>query len=267
MLIIGESINGTIPSVGTAILEHNESFLSELAKEQIEKGAQMLDINAGVAEGNEVEDLPWLVSLVQKKVPCPLMIDSNNPEALGAALKVYNHREPPIVNSISGEKKKRETILPLIFGKRCRIVALCMGDQGIPATPEKRVEVARQLDPILKEAGIPLQNIYFDPLVLSLGLNWEGAMVTLKTIELLKKEFPESHMICGLSNIGVELPLRRLVNRSFLPMAAYAGLDTFLIDVRDKALTSTLIASTAIIGKDPDCSMYLKSYRMKKLIE
>jgi 5-methyltetrahydrofolate--homocysteine methyltransferase len=140
-----------------------------------------------------------------------------------------------------------------------------MDDHGIPTTPEKRVEVARQLYLILKDAGIPPQNIYSDPLVLSLGLNWEGAMVTLKTIELLKKELTESHIICGLSNVGVELPLRKLVNRSFLPMAAYAGLDTFLIDVRDKALTSTLIASTALIGKDPDCTEYLKAYRKKKL--
>lgn len=265
MLIIGESINGTIPSVGTAIVDRNENFLSELAKEQIEKGAQVLDINAGVAEGNEVEDLPWLVQLIQKKISCPLMIDSNDPEALKAGLGVYNHREPPIVNSISGEKKKIDNILPLISGKNYRIVTLCMDDHGIPTTPEKRIEVARQLYPTLKDAGIPPQNIYFDPLVLSLGLNWEGAMVTLKTVELLRKEFTESHIICGLSNVGVELPLRKLVNRSFLPMAAYAGLDTFLIDVRDKALTSTLIASTALIGKDPDCTEYLKAYRKKKL--
>jgi len=266
MLIIGESINGTIPAVGTAILEHDEKFLSELAKEQINQGAQMLDINAGVGGGNEIEDLPWLVSLIQKTVSFPLMLDSNNPEALKAGLGAYNHREPPIVNSISGEKKKIDGILPTISGKNCRIVALCMDDNGIPTSIEKRVKVARQLYPILKEAGLNLPNIYFDPLVLGLGLNWEGAMITLKTIEVLKREFPESHIICGLSNISVELPLRKLINRNFLPMAAYAGLDTFLIDVRDKALMSTLIASMALMGKDPDCSRYLKSYRMKKLI-
>jgi len=266
MLIIGESINGTIPAVGTAILEHDEKFLSELAKEQINQGAQMLDINAGVAGGNEIEDLPWLVSLIQKTVSSPLMLDSNNPDALKAGLGAYDHREPSIINSITGEKKKIDGMLPIISGKNCRIVALCMDDNGVPTSIEKRVEVAQQLYPILKEAGFNLQNIYFDPLVLGLGLNWEGAMITLKTIEFLKREFPESHIICGLSNISVELPLRKLINRSFLPMAAYAGLDTFLIDVRDKALMSTLIATTALMGQDPDCSRYLKSYRMKKLI-
>ena len=114
MLIIGESINGTIPKVGQAIQEKNEAFLKELAKTQYECGAQMLDVNAGVAGGNEVEDLPWLIQLVHQEVPIPLMIDSANPDALKAALAVYRHAELPILNSVSGEEEKWKKLFPVI---------------------------------------------------------------------------------------------------------------------------------------------------------
>ena len=106
MLVIGESINGTIEKVGQAILDHNETYLRKLVWTQRDGGADCLDVNAGVAGGNEIEDLPWLTQLVQKEASIPLMIDSANPEALKAALSVYRHSEPPILNSISGEEEK-----------------------------------------------------------------------------------------------------------------------------------------------------------------
>jgi cobalamin-dependent methionine synthase I len=114
MLLVGESINGTIQKVGQAILERNETFLQELAKTQYECGAHLLDLNAGVAGGNEVKDLPWLVEITQKEVPLPLMLDSANPEALKAALSVYRNSELPILNSITGEEEKWNKLYPLI---------------------------------------------------------------------------------------------------------------------------------------------------------
>ena len=105
MLIIGESINGTIQKVGEAILNRNDAYLRELAKIQYECGAQMLDVNAGVAGGDEIEDLPWLVNIVQKEVPLPLMIDSANPEVLKASLSVYRH-SPPLSSFPSPERRK-----------------------------------------------------------------------------------------------------------------------------------------------------------------
>ncbi len=114
MLLIGESINGTIQKVGQAILDRNEGFLRELAKIQYESGAHFLDVNAGVAGGNEVKDLPWLVEIVQKEVPIPLMIDSANPEALEAALSVYRHSEPPISNIFHLHKQSPCQSRPLL---------------------------------------------------------------------------------------------------------------------------------------------------------
>ncbi len=145
MLIIGESINGTIPKVGKAILEKNEAFLRELARTQYECGAQMLDVNAGVAGGNEVADLPWLVEAVQREVPIPLMIDSASPDALKAAVGVYRHAEVPILNSISGEEEKWNRLFPVVSGTKSKVVVLCMDDQGIPGKTEGRIAVAVKL--------------------------------------------------------------------------------------------------------------------------
>ncbi len=266
MLIIGESINGTIHNVGQAILDRNEDFLKELARTQYECGAHILDINAGVARGNEVEDLPWLVETVQKQVPIPLMIDSADPEALKAALPVYHHSEPPILNSISGEEEKWNKLFPLIVEKKCKIVVLLMDDQGIPRTIEQRLNITKRLYENLIQANIPPDHIYFDILVLSVAVEPESALVTLEMIKTVRSIFPQSHTICGVSNVSMGLPGRKLINRTFLTMAIAAGLDTLIIDVRDQALMSSIFASKILINKDPYCLEYLKAYREKKIL-
>jgi cobalamin-dependent methionine synthase I len=266
MLLIGESINGTIEKVGQAILERNEAFLRELAKIQYECGAHFLDVNAGVAGGDEVKDLPWLVEIVQKEVPIPLMIDSANPEALKAALSVYRHADSPILNSISGEEEKWNRLFPVLVEKRCKVAVLLMDDQGIPKTVEKRITVAKSLFERLTGGGIPSENIYFDPLVLSVAVEPDAGVTTLETIKSLRSNFPDSHIMCGVTNVSMGLPGRRLINRIFLAMAIYAGLDTLLIDVRDKALISSIYASRILVHQDPYCLEYLKAYREKKIL-
>lgn len=266
MLIIGESINGTIQKVGGAILERNGTLLRELARTQYECGAHMLDVNAGVAGGNEVEDLPWLVETIQQEVSIPLMLDSANPEALKAALSVYKNPEPPIINSISGETEKWNKLFPVIVEKKCKVVVLCMDDQGIPKTIEKKVTIASRLFDRLMKANIPPDYIYFDILVLSVAVEPEAALVTLEAIKRIRSSFPKSHTICGISNVSMELPGRRLINRIFLAMAVYAGLDTLLIDVRDQALISSIYASKVLINQDPYCLEYIKKYREGKIL-
>ena len=266
MLIIGESINGTIQKVGEAILNRDEPFLRELAKTQYEYGAQMLDVNAGVAGGDEMEDLPWVVDTVQKEVPLPLMIDSANPEALKVALSVYRNQEPPILNSISGEEEKWHKLFPVLVDKKCRIVVLCMDDQGIPKTIEERIKIANRLFNNLTQANIPPDYIHFDPLVLSVAVETSAAIVALETIKMIRSNFPNSHVTCGVSNVSMGLPERRLINRTFLTMAIASGLDTLLIDVRDQALMSSIHASKVLTNQDPYCLEYLRAYRSKKIL-
>jgi cobalamin-dependent methionine synthase I len=266
MLFIGESINGTIPKVGQAILDRNQTFLQELARTQYECGAHFLDVNAGVASGNEEEDLRWLVTVVQKEVPIPLMLDSANPEALKAALSVYKNSEPPILNSISGEDEKWNKLFPVLVEKRSKVVVLLMDDQGIPKTMEERLKIADRLFKRLTEANIQPDYIYFDILVLSVAVEPEAALITLETIKTIRSNFQKSHTICGVSNVSMGLPGRRLLNRTFLAMAIYAGLDTLLIDVRDQALLSSIYASKVIVNQDLYCLEYLQAYREKKIL-
>jgi 5-methyltetrahydrofolate--homocysteine methyltransferase len=266
MLIIGESINGTIPKVGQSILDRNDAFLQELARIQHKHGAHLLDVNAGVAGGNEVEDLPWLVETVQKEVSLPLMIDSASPEALKAALSVYRHKEPPILNSISGEEEKWNKLFPILGDAKCKVVALCMDDQGIPNTAQERLVVARRLFHRLTGGGIQAGDIYFDPLVLSIAVVPDAALVTLETIRMLRSDFPGSHTVCGVSNVSMGLPARRLINRTFLSMAISTGLDTLFVDVRDQALLSTVYASKILVNQDSYCLEYLQAYRQKKIL-
>jgi cobalamin-dependent methionine synthase I len=266
MFLIGESINGTIPRVGEAILNRDETFLRLLAKTQYQCGAHYLDVNAGVAGGNEVENLPWLVEVVQKEVPIPLMIDSANPEALKAGLSVYRHSESPILNSISGEKEKWNQLFPLVIEKKCKIVVLLMDDQGIPKTIEERVGIAQKLYQNLVNANIPPDYIFFDILVLSVAVEPDAALVALETIKTIRSNFPQSHITCGVSNVSMGLPARRLINRTFLTMAIAAGLDALLIDVRDQALMSSIYAAKALANQDPYCLEYLKAYREKKIL-
>lgn len=266
MLLIGESINGTVQEVGEAILGRNESLLKELAKVQYECGAHLLDVNAGVAGGNEVKDLPWLVEIIQKEVPIPLMLDSANAKALKVALSVYRHSEPPILNSISGEAEKWNKLFPLIVEKKCKIVVLLMDDQGVPKTIEERVGIAKRLYQNLIQAKIPPGHVYFDVLVLSVAVEPDAALITLETIKTIRANFPDSHIICGTSNVSMGLPGRRLINRTFSAMAIASGLDTLLIDVRDKALVSSIYACKVLTNQDAYCLEYLQAYREKKIL-
>jgi len=266
MLVIGESINGTIEKVGQAILNRDEVFLRKLVRTQHECGAHCLDVNAGVAGGNEVEDLPWLTQIVQQEISTPLMIDSANPEALKAALSVYRHSDPPILNSISGEEEKWNGLHPVLREKGCKVVVLLMDDRGIPKTIDQRMTIAQTLFARLTKMSIPPNYVYFDPLVLSVAVEPQAGIVALETIRTLRSNYPESHVICGLSNVSMGLPGRRLINRTFLNMAISAGLDTLLVDVRDQALFSSIYASKILTHQDAYCIEYLKAYREKRIL-
>lgn len=266
MLIIGESINGTVPKVGEAILQRDADSLRALARVQVDCGAGMLDVNAGVAGGREAEDLVWAIETIQQEVDVPLMIDSADPSAIEAALPVYRHRERPIVNSISGETNKWERLLPVLSKSRPRVVALCIDDRGVPKMVQGRIEIAERLFRGLVDSGIAPDDIYFDPLVLSVAVEPEQALVTLDTIRALRAAFPESHTICGVSNVSMGLPSRRLLNRTFLAMAIYAGLDTLFIDVRDQALMSAVYGGKVMVNQDAYCSGYITAYRTKKIV-
>lgn len=263
MQIIGESINSNIPATGKAIQSRDASFLAQLAREQRDAGADMLDICAAAAGVNEIEVLPWLVQLVQAEVDTPLVLDSLNAQALEAALAVCQRRV--IINSLSDEERRWQELLPLVVGYRCGAIVMCMGSAGIPDTAQGRLSLAQKLVARALRAGIAPQDLYLDPLVMSLGANWQAGKVTLETLRLIHQKLPEVHTICAISNVSFGLPRRRLLNASFLAMAIAMGVDTLLVNVCDKTVMATLWAANVAAGNDKSCLTYLKGYRAGRL--
>ena len=261
MLIIGERINASRKTILQAIQERNAQFIQEEAKKQIEAGAQMLDINAGVRVQQEADDIEWLVKTVQEKVNIPLCIDSPNPKAIESGLKI--HKGKALVNSITLQKDRLEGILPLVKKYNCTVVALTMGETGMPETAEERFEICKDILEEVKKEGIPVESLYIDPLVQPISTNIKNCLITLNTIRTIKNALPVK-IVMGLSNISFGLPNRRLINRTFLAMALASGLDAALIDPLDKDMMSTLRACEALLEQDEYCMKYLTAFREGK---
>src|SRR5512143_2975822 len=177
MKIIGEKINGTRKTVAAAIAQRDAEFIQNLARKQVEGGAHWLDVNAGTPPDREVDDLLWLIDLIQRVSEVPLSLDSANPSALSAALGAV--QKTPLVNSISGEPDRLNNVLPIVAQHGCDVIALCMDDKGIPADVDGRLAVARKLFEATRAASVPDEKVYVDPLVLTIATDTHAGHVTL----------------------------------------------------------------------------------------
>lgn len=263
MKIIGEKINGTRKLVGKAIAERDATFIQNLAKKQVEGGAHWLDINAGTRPDREPDDMLWLIDLVQEVTDVPLCLDSANPKALRAAMKQV--KKTPMINSISGEPSRLEGILPIVAEYGCPVIALCMDDKGIPSTTEGRMEVIHRVIDETRKAGVLDENLYIDPLAMTIATNINAGNIIFNTIRTIREEFPKSHMACGLSNVSFGLPVRSLINRTFLVLAINAGLDAAIIDPNDRELQAAMYSTELLLGRDRHCLNYTRAYRSGKL--
>ena len=263
MKIIGEKINGTRKLVGKAIAERDASFIQSLAQKQVEGGAHWLDINAGTRPDLEPDDMVWLVNLVQEVTDVPLCLDSANPLALRAAMKIV--KRTPMINSISGEPYRLEGIVPIAAEFQTPVIALCLDDKGIPATTEGRLEVLARVVEITRKAGIPDESLYIDPLVMTIATNTNAGNIIFETIRCIRQRYPTAHMACGLSNVSFGLPVRSLINRTFLALAIAAGLDAAIIDPNDRELQAAMHATELLLGRDKHCLAYTRAYRAGKL--
>jgi 5-methyltetrahydrofolate corrinoid/iron sulfur protein methyltransferase len=264
MKIIGEKINGTRKSVAAAIANRDAEFIRNLAKKQVEGGAHWLDVNAGTHPDREVDDLLWLIDLIQDVTDVPLSLDSANPQALTAAIGKV--KKTPLINSISGEPDRLHNVLPIAAEHGCDVIALAMDDQGIPNSVEARLAVVRKLFEATRAASLADEKVYVDPLVMTIATNTECGMITLDTIRAVRAEFPQAHISLGLSNVSFGLPVRSLVNRTFLTLAIAAGMDTAIIDPNDRELKAALLATDLLLGYDKHCLNYTRAYR-KGLLE
>lgn len=259
MLIVGERINTSLKGISPAVEAKDVSFIQDLAKKQVEAGTSFIDVNAGTLVSGEPQALEWLVRTVQEAVDVPLCIDSPNPTAIEIALKV--HKGKAMVSSITAERDRFDSILSLVKKYNSSVVALCMDDRGIPETAEERCQIASKILDDLTKAGVPRDDIYFDPMVRPVSVDARFGMVALSTISWIMSNLKGVHTICGVSNISFGLPLRRLVNRAFLVMAMGVGMDAAILDPLDEVTMSLVQAGRTILGNDDFCVNYISAYR------
>ena len=263
MLIVGELINASRKAIAKYVESKDSGALQAVAREQLEAGADYIDVNAGVFVDHEVEYLRWLVETVQSEVEAPCCIDSPDPRAIEAALSV--HKGTAMINSISLEKERYDRLLPVLAGTDLRVVALCMSDEGMPETADQRLRIAGKLINGLVSAGISEENIFVDPLVQPVATNTFYGKEFLEAVAGIRREFQGVHTMCGLSNVSFGLPERKFLNQTFMVMAVCSGLDGAIVNPLDRKMMAAIVAAEALIGRDDFCMNYLKAYRSKKL--
>lgn len=259
MIIIGELINASRKPIASAIEKGDGAAIQQIATEQAEAGADYIDVNAGIFVGKEAGYLKWLTSTVQESVAKPCALDSPDPKALIAAIEV--HRGTPMINSISLEKERFDALMPVIGGTDFKVVALCMSDAGMPETVDDRLKIADKLVNALNKNGIPVENIYLDPLVQPISVNNRFGMEFVNAVEKIAEIFPGIHTVCGLSNISYGLPNRKCLNHIFMAMAIAKGLDGAILNPLDKQMMNCIVAAEALAGRDAFCMKYLKAHR------
>ena len=263
MLVVGELINASRKAIGDAIKAQDRSAIQKVALDQLEAGADYIDVNAGIFVGKEAEYLTWLVQIVQEITDhAPCCIDSPDPKAIEKALAV--HDGVAMINSISLEKERFEAIMPIIAGSDLRVVALCMSDQGMPETADERLAIADKLINDLVRNNVPLDNIYVDPLVQPVSTKDSFGIEFLDAVAGIMTGFKGVHTICGLSNISYGLPLRKQINQNFAVLAISRGLDGLIINPLDKQMMANIIIAETLIGRDSYCGNYLGAYRSGK---
>jgi 5-methyltetrahydrofolate--homocysteine methyltransferase len=260
MIIIGEKINSTLKAVRPAIESYDAEAIKALAKTQTDAGATYLDVNAGMFIDDEPERVQWLVETVQSVVKTPLCIDSPRASAIETGCK-FNKNGKPIINSLTDEKERFETILPIVLEYKTGIIALCMDDNGMPEDADGRIKIGERLINKLAKEGVQHSDIYIDPLVRPIGTGSHYGIAAIETIRTIKKNFPEVHIACGLSNVSFGLPNRKLINQTFLVAAMAAGMDGAILDPLDKKLMAFVYAGEALMGTDDFCVNYLEKYR------
>lgn len=258
LVIIGEKINPTgRKKMAEALQAGNLDYVRNLAVEQVKTGADVLDVNVGVAGMDDVALMREIVKLVASCVDVPLCLDSPNPKALEAGLAVVPGK--PLVNSVSGEESRLTTILPLVKERGAAVIGLVMDDDGIPATPEGRLKVAEKIVERAARMGIPVEDIVIDPLVMAVGSDSQAGRVTLRTIELVREKLGVNINL-GASNVSFGLPDRPTVNMAFLALAMGAGATCAITD--PMKLTSFIRAVDLLLGRDEYGMRYIRYFRL-----
>ena len=258
MIIIGEKINGSIPSAGKAIAERNEEWIRHLARIQEDANADYLDCCASV-NVNELETMKWMLDIMQDETSTKICVDSPDPKVCVDALPFC--KKPGLVNSVSLEGDKIDVIFPAIADTKWNVVALLSGEQGIPSSVEERMV---NFDKLMEQAakyGIAANRIFVDPLVEGLATNQESLLTFAAVCREIKAKFPQIHITSGLSNISFNMPSRKHINIPFMILSMFNGMDSAIVDPLNRDMMGCIYGASALMGNDEFCMEYIDAYR------
>ncbi len=257
-VIIGERINPTgRKKLSEEMAAGNFETVIADAVAQVEAGAQMLDVNAGIPLADEPAILAYTVELVQSIVDVPLSIDSSIVEALEAGLAVY--RGKALVNSVTGEDEQMERVLPLVAKYGAAVVAISNDETGISEDPDVRFEVARKIVSRAADYGIPKEDIVVDPLVMPIGAIGTAGRQVFRLVRRLREELGVN-TTCGASNVSFGLPNRPGLNASFLPMAIAAGMTSAITSPMHPEMLQAVKAADVLMGNDEHCALWIARF-------
>ena len=257
--VIGERINTSRKKVQAAVADRNADYIEADVKMQLDAGADFIDVNAGARIGHEEEDMSWLLDIIGSVTTIPLCLDSPDPGILEMAYAKVD--KTPMINSISLEKERFDTMMPFLEGKQCNIIALCMDDKGMPSSSGDIFERASTLISELGAIGFDPDTIYIDPLVQPISTDITKGNMVLDAVRQIKTTYRDVHITGGLSNISYGLPERRIINRTFVCLMMAAGMDSAIIDPLDTKIMSTIRTADMLLGRDDFCMNFLKGVR------
>ncbi len=258
-VVIGERINPTGRKILAAEMSSGDfSRVGSDALAQVQAGAHMLDVNAGIPLADEPALLARAVELVQSLTPVPLSIDSSIVEALEAGLAVYEGKA--LVNSVTGEEERLEMVLPLIKKYGAAVVAISNDETGISEDPDERFEVAKKIVQRAADHGIPHSDVVVDPLVMPIGAINQAGRQVMHIVKRLREEL-KVNTTCGASNISFGLPNRNGVNSAFLTMAIGAGMTSAITNPMHDGVMQACMGADVMMGHDPDCRQWITRYR------
>ena len=261
MIIIGEKINGAIPSIKQAIAERNEALIRERTQAQAQAGAAFLDCAPSTATELEYDAMCWLIDLMQGVTDTPLCIDSPNAALLARILEEGRVQRPGMVNSVNEEGTKCETIFPLIAGTPWEVIGLTCDQDGIPSDPKKKVEIAKRIIDKADKYGVALSQLHIDPCVMALATMPSSLEDFVFCIHAIHDYAPQVKVTGAISNISFDMPARRYVNMTCMSYALEAGLDSAIMDPCAQDMMGIIYASEALRGRDKGGRKYNRAYR------
>ena len=261
-VIIGERINPTgRKKMLKALQDGDFDMVRQDAKSQVEAGAKILDVNAGVPGADEPALLKKIMATVMEVTDVPLCIDTADPVALEAALKTYEGK--PLINSVNGEERSMGAVLPLVKEYGAAVIGLCMDDDGIPTTADARLKVAAKIIERAGKLGISAEDIAIDPLALTMGSDHTAGLVAMQTIEKVIAEFGVN-ITMGASNISFGLPDRKYINSTFIAMAIHAGLTCPITNPLEPEVSIAIKAADLSMGRDEYGMAWIKAFRERQ---